>query len=224
MPIQPVGGQNFGYWYWPDEIYSYIHNGGAQNGADTTTTGVYTCPDTADFSISNSTRSGYSSDDNGYGFAQGNFNNDPVNSDGAVNSYGYTAGKLAHVATTILFCDGQGGCGPYLTGSPQGATAAATTAANITAMATIYPAATIGGVAYPAGYSPNRPVNRSENIRTTTLMYDGTDEFGVNADTNSIIGLDRAYHLHNNATNYLFADGHVKRLQVTTMSMWTAAS
>jgi len=81
-------------------------------------------------------------------------------------------------------------------------------------------------VAYPPnGYSATTNIAMSvqdysgSNIGWGTATEDGHNCYGIPGYCQ-----DRVYRTHNNAADYLFADGHVKAFHTTTMKMWTASS
>jgi len=210
--------QNIYYNYWPDALYPYIKAGSGASGTIQGASAVYACPTTVGYvSLANA---GWAAGSLEYGLNQSNLNDDPVNFDGDDVSLGCKLSQLGHPATTIMFGDGDGGIGPYLgnSGSKSDPVAnAAKKASNHALVDAAYPA----GGGFPAGYSPNRPVLRAQNVRGTNPIYSSTDEFGT------VYGgqvHDRTLHQHFDGADFAFADGHAKWLKQTTMSMWTANS
>jgi prepilin-type processing-associated H-X9-DG protein len=85
---------------------------------------------------------------------------------------------------------------------------------------------------FPAGYSGDRPIKHVletniNNVRNTFGACNATSD-GIPCPACPGGGngccCDRTGHLHSGVGNYIFADGHVKGLKVTTMMMWTASS
>lgn len=203
-----ISGSTDGYWYWADFIYPYVKNGSSQPEHR----GVYECPDTEDLTI----QSFNSFPNLRYAIDQSYLNNDPIQKDTNTYSQGPLMARLGHPSESILFTDGEGGSGPYLGGASSDV---------ISMENACYPAAVVDGVSFPAGYSPLRPVYRAADDPTS--LSDGAFNSGsLNDDGTSNPGdcNDRTLHYHNNGSNFLFCDGHVKWMRQTYMMNWTANS
>lgn len=216
-----VGGNNGAYLnlsidynYWPDLIYPYIKSGTGAAGTNSSQRGVFGCMSSNDL-ISSSNN--YSSDGwtaVRYAYNQSNINGDYIVYDNGQKSTGVNLAKFTHPAETIAFSEGILGGGPFLQGSVLLTEGKGDLEAE-------YPA----NAAWPtAGYSPDRPILRADNAPQTlyTSLYTGNIAEGGIAVRSWTT--DRSLHPHFDGANYLFVDGHVKWLKVTTMRMWTASS
>lgn len=210
-------GSSVGYNYWPDLIYPYIKSGTGAAGTNSGQRGVFGCMSSNDL-ISSSNN--YASDGwtaVRYAYNQSNINGDYVTYDNYSESKGVNLSKFTHPAETIAFSEGILGGGPFLQGSANVAAGKADLEAEYPANAT-WPT---------AGYSPDRPILRADNASPAphtlyTSLYSGNvAEGGVTVRNWTT---DRSLHPHFDGANYLFVDGHVKWLKVTTMKMWTASS
>jgi prepilin-type N-terminal cleavage/methylation domain-containing protein/prepilin-type processing-associated H-X9-DG protein len=138
----------------------------------------------------------------GYAYNQANMQNDYVVYDNGSLSYGVSMAKLGHPSSTIVFSEGFLYNGPWFGGSAVD---------NSTAQQGVY-----------GTYNSNTPIKQADNSNFTNL--DNGQKTADGGDTGSARSTDRVYRAHFDGSNFAFADGHVKWMKNTTLSMWTANS